>query len=60
MLDYYASTAFDHYRRQDDLKRISNLITELDINLPINPIEKPQTDIEIEMQLAGKGNNAEK
>ena len=55
MQDYYSSTSFDHYRRQDDLKRLSNLVSELDFILPIPTIEMPLTDTEIELELKAKG-----
>ena len=51
MQDYYSSTSFNYYRRQDDLKRLSNLVSELDFILPIPTIERPLTDTEIELEL---------
>jgi len=59
MQDYYSSTSFNHYRKMDDLKRVSKLINEIDFNMPIHTIEIPLTDTEIELELKAKGQHVQ-
>ena len=57
-MDYYSSTAFNHYRnQQDSLDRLANTINFYDTNLEIVEIEKPLTSFEIELQIAKKEQN---
>lgn len=59
-MNYYSSTAYNHYRNMDNLKRVKSTIDFYDINTDIVEIEKPLTSFEIELQLQERKQNAEK
>ena len=50
-MNYYSSTAYNHYRNMDNLNRVKSSIDFYDINTDIVEIEKPLTSFEIELQL---------
>ena len=59
-MNYYSSTAYNHYRNMDNLKRVKSTIDFYDINTDIVEIEKPLTSFEIELQLQERKQNAQK
>ena len=59
-MNYYSSTAYNHYRNMDNLKRVKSTKDFYDINTDIVEIEKPLTSFEIELQLQERKQNAEK
>ena len=59
-MNYYSSTAYNHYRNMDNLKRVKSSIDFYDVNSDIVEIEKPMSNFEIELQLQERKQNAEK
>ena len=59
-MNYYSSTAYNHYRNMDNLNRVKSSIDFYDINTDIVEIEKPMSNFEIELQLQERKQNAEK
>ena len=57
-MNYYSSTAFNHYRNMDNLNKVKSTIDFYDINSDIVEIEKPMSNFEIELQLQGRKHNA--
>ena len=51
-MEYYSSTAFNHYRNMDNLNRVKSTIDFYDNNSDIVEIEKPMSNFEIELQIA--------